>query len=73
MYCFKVLVIIVAIVWLANQGAAWLCIVLKCWLLLSLLFGKRIRESLLVATDRPESDTLITRELAATIRASNTT
>ena len=31
----------------------WLCIVLKCWFLLSLLFDEQIREPLLAATDRP--------------------
>ena len=30
----------------------WLCIVLRCWLLLSLLFDEPIREPLLAATGR---------------------
>ena len=32
----------------------WLCIVLRCWLLLSVLFDEQIRELLLAATGRPK-------------------
>ena len=58
MYCFKVLVIIVVIVRLANQRAAWLCIVLRCWLLLSLLFDEQIIEPLQAAFSRPTNHLL---------------
>ena len=43
---------------------AWLCIVLRCWLLLSLLFNEQIREPLLSATGRlSKCDRVITAVL----------
>ena len=45
--------LIVIVLQSSSFVSAWFCFVLRCWLLLSLLFVEPIREPLLAATGRP--------------------